>query len=86
MNFYLLFFFIFSIHLVVTNPSHSVYIQAILRFLGPGWLHRNGCGSLQMRVVAVLSGSKRFIRLVLRLEISVFAGYLRLVNHRIQHR
>ena len=29
-----------------------------------------------MRVIAVSSGSKRFVRLVLRLEIGVFVGYL----------
>ena len=40
-----------------------------------------GCGSLRMRVVAVSSGFKRFVWLVLRLEISVFAGYLWLVNY-----
>ena len=29
-----------------------------------------------MRLVAVYSGFKRFVRLVLRLEIDAFAGYL----------
>ena len=29
-----------------------------------------------MRVVAVFSGFKRFVRLVLRLKIGAFAGYL----------
>ena len=29
-----------------------------------------------MRVIAVLSGFKRFVRLVLRLEINAFTGYL----------
>ena len=58
--------------------------------LGPNWFKGSGCGcgcrSLRMRVVAGLSGFKRFERLVLRLEISAFAGYLWLVNHQIQYR
>ena len=48
--------------------------------LGPDWFKRSGCGCdcgrLRMRVVAVSSGFKRFVRLVLRLKISAFAGYL----------
>ena len=44
--------------------------------LGHDWCNRNGCGGLQMRVVAILSDFKRFVRLVLRLEIGAFAGYL----------
>ena len=46
--------------------------------LGPDWFKRSGCscGSLQIRVVAVFSGFKRFVRLIMRLEIGVFAEYL----------
>lgn len=45
---------------------------------GHDWWNRISCGygSLQMRVVAVLSGFKRFVRLLLRLEIGAFAEYL----------
>ncbi|CDY09617.1 BnaC07g34440D [Brassica napus] len=39
-----------------------------------------GCGSSRMRVVAVSNSLKRFARLVLRLEIVAFAGYLRLLK------
>ena len=50
------------------------------RDFGPDWFKRSdcgcGCGSLRMRVVAVSSGFKRFVRLILRLEICAFAGYL----------
>ena len=42
-----------------------------LEDLGPDWFKRSGygcgCESLRMRVVAVSSGFKRFVRLVLRL-------------------
>ena len=35
-----------------------------------------GCGNLQMRVVAVSSGFKRFVQLVQQLEIGAFMGYI----------
>ena len=54
----------------------KVYKGANSHLLGPGWFKRSGCGSLWMQVVAVSSGFKRFVRMVLRLEIGAFAGYL----------
>ena len=35
-------------------------------------------------MVAVSSGFKKFVRLILRLEICAFAGYVLLVNYQIQ--
>ena len=55
-------------------------IKLNVKLLESDWFKRSGCGcgcgNLRMRVVAVSNGSKRFVRLVLRLEIDAFAEYL----------
>ena len=54
-------------------------------YLGPDWCTCSDCDrkNLQMRVVAILSSFKRFVRLILQLEISVFTQYLWLINYQI---
>ncbi|WZY98113.1 hypothetical protein YC2023_070442 [Brassica napus] len=55
----------------------------IILLLGPDWFKRSGygcgCGRLRMRMVAVFSGFKRFVRLVLRLKIEVRSGLKRFI-------
>ena len=44
--------------------------------LGSDWFKRNGygCGNLWMHVVAVSNGFKKFVRLIMRLEVDAFAN------------
>ncbi|CAG7888291.1 unnamed protein product [Brassica rapa] len=59
--------------LLIASSKLSGNFHHTLLNLGPDWFNRSGCGcgcgSLRMRVVAVSSGFKRFVRLVMRLEI-----------------
>ncbi|CAF1932015.1 BnaCnng30040D [Brassica napus] len=59
-------------NLVSNYVPSSVHIEGHDGFKRSG----GGCGSLRIRMVAISSGFKRFVRLVLRLGNGVFAGYL----------
>ena len=67
--------------LLYTNSFVILFILMVKRY---DWCNNSGCVRLRKQIVAFLNVLKRVLRLVLRLEIIAFAGYLWLVIYQMQ--